>query len=461
MTTKRHQLLERLSMTALLVVIAALPFSYHPFVSFGSVSGMHLDGSLLYIFTVLAVVISLPLLWKRRNELLQIRTLQLLTGFAALCSISVIWSDNPVRGGVTAAFLLLLIGLVCVMAVNLPLLIQHRQLAYRLLLASTSVSIAWALWQIYGDAFGVDGSFTLLPAAYQSAVFGVARPTGFSLEPQFFGSFLLIPFFWLIWRYLTGAHKYSLLSHLGIITIGTVILLTLSRGAIYAALVGLALLVLLHHSSLKRWLYVTGSLIGAVVIGGCVIVSAATVNQRDSMSGYASLSSAVNHLSLGRITLPNSTPNVAQSESKSKESSGYVTDSTDSRLGMSAQALSLWSANPQQLLFGIGSGSFGATLHAQDSRYSKGSIVNNYYLELLVETGLVGFGLFLTFVGTLLYRLFRTHLVLPLVIFVSLLVQACFFSGNANIIHLWVIVGISLGLLLLPAKKVARLVQLN
>lgn len=453
MMIKHNSISERLSIAALLAVIAALPFSYHPLIAFGSASGMHLDGSLLYVLVALAVIVSLPLLWKRRTELLQNRALQFLIGFAALCAVSIIWSDNPFRGSVAAAFLLLLIGLVCVVAVNLPLLSQHRRLAYRLVLASTGLSIAWSLWQVYGDALGLSGSVTLLPATYQSAVFGVARPTGFALEPQFFGSFLLIPFFWSVWRYLHGDNRKNYLLLLGTVAVGAVLLLTLSRGAIYAAAVGLVLLALLHHSSPKRWLHVTGSLIGALVISGCIIVSAATINQRDSTNGYRSLSAAINHLSLGVIALPIDTSNAAQAETKPEEFSGYVTASTDSRLSMSSQALSLWTASPQHLFFGIGNGSFGTTLHAKDSHYPEGSIVNNYYLELLVETGFAGISLFLAFIGTLVYGLLRARHILPAVVLASLLVQACFFSGNANVIHLWIVVGLGLGLLLLSTKK--------
>jgi len=340
---------------------------------------------------------------------------------------------------------------------------QHQQTIYRLVIASTAVSILWALWQVYGDAFGVDSSLTLLAPAYESTVFGTARPTGFALEPQFFASFLLIPFFWLSVRLLSNNFKNAQLHYFGITVLSTILVLTLSRGALYAAAVGLILLLILRHQDLKRWLYLGATVFGGVVVAGVITFSAATINQRDSISGYASLAKSLNHLSLGTISLPPEYGNTEASAPKvtvpSKKASGYVAASTDSRLSMSAQAILLWTENPQHFLFGIGNGSFGTSLHAKDNHYPTNSIVNNYYLELLVETGLIGLSLFAAFIAGLLYTLLKTRNTLLIVIITSLLVQACFFSGNANIIHLWVIFGLALGVSLSRTKKPLHLVQ--
>lgn len=462
MTAKSLNPRERLTLWSLLALIAALPFSYHPLVSFGSASGMHLDGSLLYILTAVAVAVSAPLIWKQRRALVRHHALVLLVAFWLFSVLSLLWSDNPFRSLATLLFLLILIGLACAFTVSLPLLKRYRQAVLRVAFVSTGISIIWALWQIIADATGISSAFTLLPPAYESTAFGVARPTAFALEPQFLGSFLLLPFFWLIWCYLKEGQARSHSYLAGVLAVGTILLLTMSRGAIYAALVAIIVLFLLQHSPMRRWLHLGGVLLAAIAVSGLIIFSAATINQRDSVDGYGSLSKALNHLSLGTISLPAQTSNApAPAKKSAPRDTGYITSSTDSRISMSARALSLWTTSPQTLLFGIGSGSFGATLHAKDSSYPTSSIVNNYYLEVLVETGLVGASLFLCFLGVLFYRLFQARLTLIIVILTSLLIQACFFSGNANVIHLWVAFGLGLSLTLSSAKKDSRLLQLS
>lgn len=466
MTPKSHSRQQHAPIWPALAIIIALPFSYHPLVSFGTLAGMHLDGSLLYGIVIAALITSLPLVWRQKTVLLHSHVFLVLAAFWICNMLSVPWSDNPIRGVVTSLFLLLLIGVVGMFALYTPSLKQHQRQVYRVASAGVCISIAWALWQIFADTIGVDRIFTLLPIAYESAVFGIARPTGFALEPQFFASLLLIPFFWLIWRFLVDK-RLNLLYLGGVLAVGSVVLLTLSRGAIYAAVLGLILMLLFQCTPLRRWLAIAGTLLLTLVLGGVIIFTAASVNQRDSISGSDSLAKTVNHLTLGAVSLPpvspSSTPpeNAPRKPNLPKTSSGYVTASTDSRLNMSAQAVSLWMTNPYTFLFGVGSGSFGATLHDKNERYPADSIVNNYYLEILVETGLVGLGLFLGFLGYLLYRLFQVRQTLTVVILFSLLVQALFFSGNANVIHLWAVIGVALGLALHSAKKASRLVQLS
>jgi O-antigen ligase len=58
-------------------------------------------------------------------------------------------------------------------------------------------------------------------------------------------------------------------------------------------------------------------------------------------------------------------------------------------------------------VFGIGIGNFGRWAHQQDKAVPEAAIVNNEPLELLAETGVVGFGAILTFVLAILWRSWR------------------------------------------------------
>lgn len=455
---------QQLALSAVLVALVILPLSYYPLVSFGSMHGVHIDASLLYIAVLVATAISLPLTLKRREQLFHSKPLIALVAFGLFCGISLFWSDNLFRGVATTAFLLLLIGFTCVVATEFPALKKQQKLFYRLLAATVGASIAWALWQIYGDALGISTMYTLLPAAYQSPVFGVARPTAFALEPQFFASLLIIPLFWLAWQYIKikPSIKPSPPLIIALVAVSGALLLTLSRGGIYAATLGFIILFLLEHRNLKRWLSLVAILVTGVAVSIFIIFSAASINQRSSTSGYESIAKIANHLSLGTIDLsPPSEPplNSSKAPSSSKKKSGYVSSSTDSRTSMSEKALSLWTQNPQTILFGVGIGGFGAALHKQDSGFSKGSVVNNYYLEQLAETGLVGISLLVTFLGALLYQLIVRRQSILIVLFVSLLVQLCFFSGNANIVHLWALIGVIISVLYIQPKNKRYLVQ--
>ena len=96
------------------------------------------------------------------------------------------------------------------------------------------------------------------------------------------------------------------------------------------------------------------------------------------------------------------------------------------------------------VLFGVGTGGFGAAVHQRTDSRDAGTVANNYYLEMLAELGLVGFILFVTFVVSLLYRLVTRRQFLLIAIIAGYLVQWYFFSGNADVIHVWVVIGLAL-----------------
>lgn len=447
-------------------MIVLLPFSYHPLVSFGQVAGVHIDGSLLYVTASIATLASLSIIWTYRRELSRNTSFILLTLFLIYGIVSVLWSENTFRSIITVGFFGLLVILVASTAAQWPNIIRrHARNIYILTASTISLSLIWALWQVLGDAIGVSNSLTLLPPNYQSTVFGVARPTGFALEPQFFASILLVPLLWLAWQHLTlpkPDKNTSIFLAGGFIATASILLLTLSRGGIYAALLGLIIVVILKRPEAKRLLSLALYLFISIIVSATIIFVAASINQRDTTSGYTSLSKSLNQLSLGTLSLP--VP--AKSESPrhtvppaKRPTNGYVASSTESRTSMSRQAISLWAQNPRSILLGVGIGSFGASLHAANSAFPIGSVVNNYYLELLVETGIIGLGLFIAFVVSLIYSLLKRRHYFLVALLAGLLMQLSFFSGNANIIHLWVIVGIAIAALIPQPKSRLHLVQ--
>ncbi len=434
---------------SLLLLFTLLVFSYYPVITLGTLKGVNIDLELLYVAIVVAVSCHLPLLWRHRRDLYRVWPLRLLAVFLLYSTLTSLWSLNPTRAFVTVAFFWLLFLLVCTVLVERTWLKHHQSLLIRLGAATISLSCLFALWQIIAETFGVSSRYTLLPAHYQSFIFGVARPTGFALEPQFFGSLLLAPFGYGAWRLL--ANKASRYEILGFVAIATMLILTISRGAVIAAGVTF-LLVAAIVSKPKIW---RG--LALLVISGIVAASiqfgAGELNTHSRINGFQTVQASFSQLTFGVFDAP-----PARAATRvSQRQLGYVESSTTSRLTMADASLRLWSHSPQTALFGVGIGGYGAALHAHYPQgFSVGTIANDYYLEMLAETGLIGLGLFLFFVGALLLRLLQTHQHIFATLLVGYLTQWWFFSGNANVVHVWVLVGVSLAFSTLSAKKSPR-----
>ena len=443
-------------------VFGGLILSYVPYVSFGRAAGLHLEVSLLYIIVTLFVIISLPNLRRSAGYLWKNTAFRLLLALAAYETLSILWSSNLDRALFTTAFSWLLVGLVASLVADRDEIIKRERLLGRVVAWSIIVMCVVALWQVFGDALGVPPSLLLVPSTYQSAVFGVARPVGFAAEPQFLGSLLLFPLLFVSWKILKITPSISLV--VGEVLLATCLTLTLSRGALLAAAVGLITLVIFSRPSWKNLSLLIGTGLSGVILAFTLIYSAAAINQRDSISGSESIAKTINQLSLGAINIPS--PSSVKDAPRPvthalKSQNGYVSSSTTSRVSMVKNAMSLWLDSPLHTLFGVGIGGFGASLHEQKAGFPVGSVVNNYFVEMLAELGLVGISLFLGLILVLFAYLIRNKLLLPIALLLAYLIQWWFFSGNANVIHIWVVLAIIIYLYgsATPGKSWRHLIQ--
>lgn len=423
-----------------LAAIACCIFGYYPLLQLGTQAGLHIDISLLYLLVVLAVAASLPLLWRTQRRLGTSLPIVSLIAAVLFTLVSTLWSANPLRAAITASFFGLVAAFAVVIALQWRTISKNQASMQRLFSVAICLAVLWAVWQIVGEALGIDRGYLLLPAMYDGSVFGVARPTGFMLEPQFLASLLLIPIGYITWRIVaqraTGWLPYA---QLGLLL--TVLILTLSRGALLGGAVMLLVLCVVSFHAWRRWLAVALTGLAALTLAGGIIWAGATLRS-DDISGPEALGRTLSHLSLGKVTLSPSESSAIDSPAKkpARETTGYVKSSTESRLSMSSQALDIWRSSPQTMLVGVGIGGFGASL----SPAQPGAVVNNYYLELLAETGLVGLGLFAGLIVLLLAQLVRQRSWLLLGLLAGALVQMCFFSGNANAVHVWAVIGVAL-----------------
>ncbi len=445
----------------LLSLVAFLPcviFSYLPVLALGTISGTHIDISLLYVLMAVVIAVHLPFLLTSLPTLLRTFGWKVLIGFTGYLWISALWSPNHFRAVMTAGFFTALVLLCSVIALRLPELQKKKQLLIKLGLWALLASSLFALWQIIADALHLPALLSGLPTMYTGDVFGIARPTAFALEPQFFGSLLLLPFAWSAWHSLTNNAK--IIHYIVLTGSSTLLLLTLSRGALIAAFISFILLVIFARPAFTSLGRVATALLISCIISLGMIFSVSSL-RTDGISGTNAAARTLNQLSIGIIAIPHQEEVMDPASSSTKiiktapvESSGYVSTSTDSRLSMSSAALTMWQTNVQSILFGVGVGGFGASLIPSHP----GAVVNNYYLELLAEVGILGALLFVGFIGYIAWHLIRQKQWLLLALLVGLLTQMSFFSGNANIIHVWVIIGTAIGIVIYrgnPRKPLA------
>ena len=87
-----------------LLALSVLAFSYTPLLQLGSRYDVHIDISLIYVILLVVVLVSLPLVIRSYSQLLAMWPIRLLILLSTIMTISVLWSDNPFRGAVTAVF---------------------------------------------------------------------------------------------------------------------------------------------------------------------------------------------------------------------------------------------------------------------------------------------------------------------------------------------------------------------
>lgn len=238
------------------------------------------------------------------------------------------------------------------------------------------------------------------------------------------------------------------------------LLLTLSRGAIFSVVIALFFL-LIFLKSLKKTLKIAGLTTISVILALVFQGSLAMVGPTNTSFGQA-VSTAVNQLTLGKIALvdnqaqskpennsepiKNSTEISAEStENPTKDPTprftGYVAESTDRRLELATFALKITAAHPTNTLFGTGLGSAGTEMyvHFPKQQGHEKEIVQNQYLETILEIGFIGLILLIlslvTFIKLSGFK-FEPYTVATLLAFA---ISLCFFSGYPNALHIYLL----------------------
>lgn len=462
----------------LLTILPALLYlSYHPNFHLSSLASMNLEFSLPLIWLVVFVGFNLPSLTNFARPLLTkitIRDTIIVMGLLAPF-FSLFWTHHLLRGVLTAGIL----GLIYLAIVSFILLARSfradlstlRPRLSRAFWLSAELIAIFCLVQCFADALGLNSDFTLMCRGCLSTAFGFPRATGFAIEPQFMGNLLLAPALLALFLLLrptlqevSFSRQLSSPVALRLILFTLVIFLTLSRGAIYAYIIGI--FIMLAIFTLQSWRVVAftkllrtaflsvlplifGGILSLLSIGALAEIGPTNLSFTDAIAN------AIHQLSLGRIDFrssaapsPSRTEISADSQSIQAESpspsfSGYVAESTDTRLKFSRAALRTWGGSFQTILFGVGLGGTGRAMFALEPTLGTAKeIVQNQYLELLLEFGAVGTVLLFASLALLVYRFrfqLRPHLSWLLPLGASYVFSLLFFSGLPNALHIYLL----------------------
>lgn len=440
-------------------------FSYFPNFQIGRESGTNLELSIPLIFCFalsLAAIFEISKNFRQNfRQLSAKKAFWLSSAFVVWNGLSIFWSENTLRAiltsGVWGVLWLIFIGLL--LSRNL---VKMLPILTKIFIVSAVINSILAIIQV---AIGAFTDFGLCRGCLATG-FGFVRPSVFAIEPQFFGSMLLAPILIEFWLILSGnndnKHKIALILML------IAIYLTLSRGAIFALVPAMILEVFIVNKELrlslkKGFLKLVIFLFASFSVGMLWHGIFTELNPRIADGFYDSVSKSINQLSLGRVSLPKNRPVEKPVEKQSgpgvqdskelinklnapKASfDGYVEKSTDERTSLNRFAVQTWSRNLHTILFGVGAGGAGkAILRTTHQTGWEFEIIQNEPLSILLELGIIGFAIWVSFI--IFYTWSTRRYKLSWAILFAFLLQWNFFSGLPNALHIYLILALILAL---------------
>lgn len=236
--------------------------------------------------------------------------------------------------------------------------------------------------------------------------------------------------------------------------------LTFSRGAIYAFILAMLIFTVWEILRFRKWRVL---ILWPVIIFSFVFTLNlqgifAQVSKTDDtyLTGVAKV---INQLSLGVIEIPIQDEEVVETseatgageENLAEDEAvfdGYVAESTDTRVRLSDVALKAWSKDFKTIMLGVGIGGAGQALYQNGFSAGPKEIVQNEYVSLLLETGIVGVALVILTVVLSILALKKTgNMMVVLVLAVAYGTTLLFFSGLPNALHIYLLVSLLLAVL--------------
>lgn len=459
----------------LYVLPLVLFFSYFPVISFGMSESMYFEISLPMIWLVLFDVLVLVMLIKRRELFSGFKKWWMWLLFPVWVLLSVIWSLNVVRGVLTVGMLWLIIFAIYGIWKLKELfdeVVRARFLKW--FFVSTLLICGWCVLQCILDLVGVSRDYSLMCEGCTYQMFGFPHPNGFAIEPQFMGNLLLAPVLVSMYLFIRGDEAKSKLlcprfMLFCFLVTGMTLFLTFSRGAIYAFIVAMIFMSVMVVVKEKKKRLEKGKKVGVVwlvmVIAFLLTLNIQGVMAKNSQTNdtyQTGVAKVLNHLSLGIIdikgknsgevvekpvenTVDNTVDNMVGNEAVFD---GYVAESTDVRMNLNKVGLEAWKKDFKTATFGVGIGGAGQALYNDGLMPSAREIVQNEYVSLLLETGVVGIALLILTIILLIRLVMKYKETAPMILalIVGYGVSLMFFSGLANALHIYLLTAVFLAM---------------
>ena len=466
--------LEKIYKLLLIVLPGVLFFSYYPLIRLGTSESMDFELSLPLIWLLVFDLVVFIIACKKRILIKKLSGKWAWLLLPAFLSVSILWSPNRLRGLLVVGILWLIYFAGFGMYVLKDEFKEKsiKDVFWKFFFGSALVVCVWCVMQCFLDVLGVPREYSLMCEGCTYKSFGFPHPNGFAVEPQFMGNLLLAPAIMSIWflkKEEDNNHRKFFKTLLPFVFVST-LFLTFSRGAIYAFVVAMIFMTMFlvcsrsytlraaqKHSTklwviVKQWVIIITAFLFTLNLQGIMAQISPTNDNY-----YTGITKVLNHLSLGIIDVgkqgkteefsektqaPESREQIVEKpvENFDSDFDGYVSESTEIRVRLSNVALELWSKDIKTILLGVGLGGAGQALYENGLIAWPKEIVQNQYISLLLETGLIGIALLvLTIILTM--RALRGFysidaiLVLTLAYGVSLL----FFSGLPNAIHIYLL----------------------
>ena len=457
------------------ILPAVLFFSYYPIFSIGATGSMNLEFSLPLVWLALFDLVALILMFYKikfgkKYQGITDRKFFMFSWLPFLATLSIFWSQNPLRGILTAGILWLVFLAIFALIFLTKIFVTDfsKTKIIKCFMVSSCIICVWCFVQCILNVAGVGRDVTLLCAGCTVQSFGFPHPNGFAIEPQFMGNLLLAPTLYVLYQFVK---KRSTKNTILLAFFSATLFLTFSRGAIYAFAVAVIAMLIMEimktkkAAPLKSLLVIIAAFIFTLNLQG--IFSALSYTDDDYFSG---VNKVISQLSLGLIDFKRSeapeesdidylkeAPVNESIDPGKSEFDGYVEESTAVRMQLTRAALEVWKEDPKTMLIGVGLGGAGEALFEHNKTGSKKEIVQNEYASILLELGLVG-AILLIVIFILTFLAIKqspnSGLLLPLLL--AYAVTLLFFSGLPNALHIYLIPALFLLIAERPGTKIAK-----
>jgi O-antigen ligase len=407
------------------LIVFFLPFERVPTLNLGGVDlKINIILGFLTLFAWILALMFNPKKFKVRPYAIAIPII--LYVLAMLISLTV--AGNMTRGVSVLVFTLFTIAL-SILTVNMVSSRENLKKTLQIIFLSSIIVSIFGLLQFAGSLLGLPDSTVLLKEGYGAKMMGFPRIMAFSQEPLYLANFLLIPItlglaFFFNKIDVNEDKSPNRLKQVGILLLLILVLiLTVSRGAYLGFLASLIVLAIFFFRKIFTWKNVLIFILSVAVLGYAVAFGL-------SKGDPQATNNFITHVLVR---------DYAKSASVQERLTSYTY---------------AWIAFKQHPALGIGTGNYGPWLTNFRAEAPKGGwlIVNNEFLEVLAETGLVGLIIFVSLLVILIWRSFiaikyaadpylKVVMIGLLAAFIGILVQYNFFS-TLYIIHIWVLIGL-------------------